>query len=89
MTIVGAVVNATGDLNPLSLITLVPVIFVLAHVVPWIVDVHGLRSYPGPWLAKFSDAWLGWVAAHGHRSEVVHELHRKYGVYTICNDSPA
>lgn len=79
MTIVGAVVNAIGDLNPLSFVTLVPVIFVLAHVIPWLVDVHGLRSYPGPWLAKFSDTWLGWVAAHGHRSEVVHELHRKYG----------
>lgn len=51
----------------------------LVHVVPWLFDPHGIRSYPGPLLAKFSDAWLGWVAAQGHRSEVVHELHKKYG----------
>ncbi|EMD34717.1 hypothetical protein CERSUDRAFT_116910 [Gelatoporia subvermispora B] len=53
----------------------------LVHVVPWLLDPHGIRSYPGPLLAKFSDAWLGWVAAQGHRSEVVHELHKKYGTF--------
>ncbi|OCH91279.1 cytochrome P450 [Obba rivulosa] len=53
----------------------------LVHLVPWLLDPHGIRSYPGPWLAKFSDAWLGWVAAHGHRSEVVHELHKKHGTF--------
>ena len=51
----------------------------LAHVVPYIVDPHGIRAYPGPWLAKLSDLWLGRVAAEGHRSERVHELHEKYG----------
>ena len=51
----------------------------LVHLVPLITDPYGLRSYPGPFLAKISDAWLGWVAAQGHRSEVVHELHQKHG----------
>ena len=52
---------------------------VAVHVVPYVVDTHGVRSIPGPWLAKFSDAWLGRVAARGHRSETVHELHNQYG----------
>jgi benzoate 4-monooxygenase len=60
---------------PLVVVTLV----VLVHVVPWLVDLHGIRDIPGPLLAKYSDAWLGWVSAHGHRSEVVHEMHQKYG----------
>lgn len=52
---------------------------VLAHVVPYIVDPHDIRAYPGPWLARLSDLWLGRVAAEGHRSERVHELHERYG----------
>jgi len=49
------------------------------HLVPYVVDTRGVRTIPGPWLAKFTDAWLGRVAARGHRSEVVHELHKQYG----------
>ena len=37
----------------------------------------------GPFLAEFSDAWLGWVAAQGHRSEVVHDMHAKYGEHRV------
>ena len=50
-----------------------------AHLVPYVVDTHRIRSVPGPWLAKFTDAWLGRVAAGGHRSEVVHAMHKRYG----------
>lgn len=50
-----------------------------AHIVPWVLDPHGMRKVPGPFLAQFSDIWLGRVAALGHRSEVVHELHQRYG----------
>ncbi|KAF8270465.1 cytochrome P450 monooxygenase [Lactarius quietus] len=69
------------SLSPTSVILLVPVLVILGHLVPWIVDPHGLRSFPGPWLACFSDLWLGRVARQGHRSEVVHELHEKYGTF--------
>ncbi|KAG9221614.1 hypothetical protein CCMSSC00406_0005527 [Pleurotus cornucopiae] len=54
---------------------------VAAHLLPWLWDSHGLRLYPGPFLAKFSDLWLGWVSAHGHRSEVVHDMHKTYGPF--------
>lgn len=62
-----------------SAILVVPILVILGHLVPWIVDPNGLRSFPGPWLAGFSDLWLGRIAHQGHRSEVVHELHEKYG----------
>jgi len=51
------------------------------HLVPYVVDSHGIRSIPGPWIARFTDAWLGRVAARGHRSEVVHDMHKKYGTF--------
>ena len=63
---------------PAALATL-PVAFILAHFIPYFFDSFNQRRIPGPFLARFSDAWLGWVASQGHRSEVVHELHQKYG----------
>ncbi|KAI6019956.1 cytochrome P450 [Pisolithus orientalis] len=60
----------SGD-TVIKLSTLLPLAVVFAHLVP--------RSIPGPFLAKFSDIWLGWVSSLGHRSDVVHELHKKYG----------
>jgi len=56
-------------------------IVLLVHLVPFITDPHGIRSIPGPWLAKFTDAWIGRVAARGHRSETVHEMHKKHGKF--------
>ena len=65
--------------QPALILSLVPALIVLVHFLTWLVDPHGLRSFPGPWLARFSDLWLGRVAQQGHRSEVVHEMHKKYG----------
>ncbi|KAK0434863.1 cytochrome P450 monooxygenase [Desarmillaria tabescens] len=56
-------------------------IALLVHLVPYLVDSHGLRSYPGPLVAKFSDAWLGCVSYKGHRSEIIHDLHMRYGSF--------
>ncbi|KAK0452448.1 cytochrome P450 [Armillaria borealis] len=44
---------------------------VLIHLLAYFFDPYGFRSFPGPFLAKFSDAWLG----------MVHELHKKYGTF--------
>ena len=76
-------------LHPAFFLAVVPAILILVHFIPWLVDTHGLRSFPGPWLARFSDLWLGCVAQKGHRSEVVHQMHKKYGelyrhVYFCC-----
>ncbi|KAK0202541.1 hypothetical protein DFS33DRAFT_1224024, partial [Desarmillaria ectypa] len=60
---------------------------ILVRLVPYLIDSHRLRSYPGPLLAKFSDVWLGCVAYQGHPSEVVHDLHKKYG-QSILRSAP-
>lgn len=65
------------DLSTLAL--LASAAFALVHLVPYLLDAHGLRKYPGPFLAKFSDLWLGYISKNGHRSEIVHEMHQKYG----------
>lgn len=60
-------------------ITTAIVLAVLVHLVPYLIDFHRLRSYPGPLVAKFSDVWLACVSYQGRRSEVIHDLHKKYG----------
>lgn len=75
-------VMATATLfgvNPFTLLLCLLSSFVIVHILIYAFDVHRIRSHPGPFLAKFSDLWLGWVSYHGHRSEVVHEMHKKYG----------
>ncbi|KAF8155951.1 cytochrome P450 monooxygenase [Crassisporium funariophilum] len=64
-----------------TLAFLLPATFALVHLIPYLLDPHGIRKYPGPFIAKFSDAWLGLVSKNGHRSEVVHEMHLKYGPF--------
>ena len=66
-----------GDLTSVLLLT--PTLLVLGHVLYWAIDPHHIRKYPGPLWAKFTDLWLGRVAGLGHRSEVVHDLHKQYG----------
>ncbi|GBE84398.1 Benzoate 4-monooxygenase [Sparassis crispa] len=60
---------------------LLPVIGLLVHIVPYFIDAHGLRQYPGPFLAKFTDGWLFWVSHNSTRSYAVDELHQKYGPF--------
>ncbi|KAL5480884.1 hypothetical protein ACEPAI_9825 [Sanghuangporus weigelae] len=55
----------------------------IGHLFLYLIDSHCIRAngITGPLLARFSDAWLGWVQAHGHRSQVVYDLHKKYGSF--------
>ncbi|KAI0646535.1 cytochrome P450 monooxygenase pc-bph [Trametes meyenii] len=76
-----SLLNSVVSLDLTSWAALVLIVAVLAHVVPYIVDSPGFRAYPGPFLAKLTDFWLAKVAADGHRSERVHELHEKYGTF--------
>lgn len=70
------------SLEPSIWLVVLPILafVLLVHLVPYFIDSHGIRPYPGPFLAGLSDVWLGWVAAKGHRSEVVHELHKTHGM---------
>jgi len=76
------------DLNYLSALLLVPIPILLAHIIPYIIDPYNQRNIPGPFLARFSDIWLGWVASNGHRSDVVHQLHKKYGTRVSTTNPP-
>ncbi|KAF8635436.1 hypothetical protein AX15_000423 [Amanita polypyramis BW_CC] len=69
----------TAKLDPYTLAIAIPAIVFLVHFVPWLLDSRGVRGYPGPFLAKFSDIWLGYVSRMGHRSETVHKFHQRYG----------
>ena len=80
------IIDCFQRVNIPTLVVLVPIAILLVHIVPYLPDPHGIRLYPGPFLAKFSDAWLGWVSSHGHRSEIVHEMHKKYGSFTFASN---
>lgn len=74
-----AIVETLLKLEWKALLGLFVAVVVVGHILAYVSDSHGLRSFPGPILAKLSNLWLARVAANGHRSEVVHELHKKYG----------
>ncbi len=38
-----------------------------------------LRHFPGPLLAKLSDAWLITITFSGRRAFIIHALHQRYG----------
>lgn len=76
-----SITDALLNVDLVSVCVIIPVVLLLVHFVPYFVDPHCIRSngITGPFWAQFTDAWLGWVVGQGHRSEVVHELHEKYG----------
>lgn len=76
LDLIGRIYN---NLDFSSLALLVPLAVFLVHFVPWVLDSKGIRSYPGPFLAKFSDLWLHLASKAGHRSETVHQVHLQYG----------
>lgn len=41
----------------------------------------GLRSIPGPWLAKFSNIWRFYDVAKGRPDITLYKLHQEYGDY--------
>nr|BED42915.1 cytochrome P450 monooxygenase [Trametes versicolor] len=76
-----AIVELFASLDLPSWAAIVLAAVVLVHLVPYVLDPHGIRAYPGPFWAKLTDLWLGKIAADGHRSERVHDLHKKYGPF--------
>jgi len=47
----------------------------------------GLRSLPGPWLAKFSDIWRYYDVAKGRSDITLYKLHQKHGDYVRLGPS--
>ena len=52
---------------------------VVFHVFAYFKDTPGLRSFPGPFLAKFTDAWMFSVVSGNRWSTTVESLHKQYG----------
>ena len=69
--------------NPLLVLAVVPAAAVLFHVIAYLKDSLELCSYPGPFLAKFMDAWMFWVVNGNRWSTTVKGLHKKYGM-SLC-----
>ena len=67
--------------NPLLLLVTLPVATILYWLTAYFVDPHGLRSYPGPFLAKFTDAWIAWSVHSNRWSLAVEDAHKKYGTH--------
>ncbi|KAJ3753813.1 cytochrome P450 monooxygenase pc-bph [Lentinula raphanica] len=68
--------------DPLTTLGVAVMGFLFVHILlPFFKDPYSLRrlSIPGPTIAALTDLWLGYHSAKGHRSEVVHALHEKYG----------
>lgn len=66
--------------DPVAVLAFCVGLVVLTHAIPYIIDSKRIRSYPGPLLAKFSDAWLGQLAARGIINVAIHEAHIKHGM---------
>lgn len=55
----------------------------LAHIVSYTFDILGLKAYPGPFFAQFSELWIGWNAARGRIVTAVADAHKAYGTSRI------
>ena len=64
----------------LAAVLAVPLVAVLYHLVVFVVDHNGLHSIPGPLLAKLTDAWYGSLVFKGVACDVVHAMHKRYGM---------
>ncbi|KDN34444.1 hypothetical protein RSAG8_12476, partial [Rhizoctonia solani AG-8 WAC10335] len=52
------------------------------YVVPYLLDPHEYRHrFPGPPLARFTNWWMSSLARTGRHSEIVQQLHEKYGTF--------
>ncbi|GAW27338.1 putative cytochrome P450 [Rosellinia necatrix] len=47
--------------------------------------LHPLRSYPGPFTAKFTDAYAGYHAAKKRLHLATYSNHIKYGWFTLTS----
>ena len=68
----------------LSLLTpwaglLMPICFALFYLIPYFITYRSLVKVPGPFIAKFSNIWLGLSARQGRKFAAVDWAHRKYG----------
>lgn len=65
--------------NPLLFLAIVPAGFVLICLLDYFKVHSDLRRYPGPILAKFTDAWIFWAISQNRWADTVDRLHKEHG----------
>ncbi|KAH9937980.1 cytochrome P450 monooxygenase pc-bph [Amylocystis lapponica] len=76
------VLQSQSVLTNLAFASATVLFIVLAvHFIPYLVDPHDLRAYPGPTFARFTDVWMALTIWRGRRSQEVHQLHQKFGTF--------
>ncbi|CAE6363336.1 unnamed protein product [Rhizoctonia solani] len=56
------------------------------YLVPYLLDTHDYRRrFSGPFAASLSNWWLSRSAQSGNHSEIIHELHEKYGACFVLD----
>ncbi|CAP98032.1 hypothetical protein E8E15_000570 [Penicillium rubens] len=66
-------------LSPWAIILAIPVWVALYYIYPYLVSYGHLSRVPGPFVAKFSNIWVGLSAKRGQKYAAVDAAHRKYG----------
>ncbi|KAJ5899410.1 hypothetical protein N7495_004154 [Penicillium taxi] len=56
-----------------------PIWFIIYYTVPYFTNYHPLHRVPGPFIAKFSNIWIGLGARRGKKFDLIDKAHRKYG----------
>ncbi|KAJ5720365.1 uncharacterized protein N7483_008299 [Penicillium malachiteum] len=57
----------------------IPVWIVLYYTIPYFTTYKSLSHVPGPFIAKFSNIWVGISARRGQKFAAVDTAHKKYG----------
>jgi benzoate 4-monooxygenase len=57
----------------------IPLYLTLYYIIPYFTTYSSLAKIPGPFIAKFSNIWLGLSARRGQKYAAVDWAHRKYG----------
>ncbi|CEL62204.1 hypothetical protein RSOLAG1IB_10286 [Rhizoctonia solani AG-1 IB] len=69
------------DLNFSKYGILLGMLILIFYVVPYLLDPYHYRRFPGPPLAGFTNWWMSRVVRTGHHSEIVQQLHARYGTF--------
>lgn len=68
--------------SPLTIAIAVPLWLVFYYIIPYFTTYRYLSCVPGPFIAKFSNIWVGLSARRGRKFAAVDSAHRKYGKVT-------
>ncbi|KAI0337453.1 cytochrome P450 monooxygenase [Trametopsis cervina] len=81
MTFISDVIGKITNRDPFAIILALAGVVALVHFVPYFLDRHNIRRYPGPLLASLSDGWLSWIAVRGTINVAIADEHAKHGKF--------